>query len=121
MKKITLLLLFFVSITVLSQEKKTYDIGILTDIASPELTPLLEELKNEITSVVGEEGIIRFSDEHLLSNDLDLVKAAANYQELLNSDVDIFWHSVLLIMQSLPNKKNFPNPLYFSEQSMRIF
>ena len=53
MKKITLLLLFFISITVLSQEKKTYDIGILTDIASSELTPLLEELKNEITAVVG--------------------------------------------------------------------
>lgn len=110
MKKITLLLLFFVSISGFSQVKKTYVIGILTDITSPELTPLLEELKNEITSVVGEDGIIRFSDEYLLSNDLDLVKATANYQELLNSDVDIILAFGVINNAIITKQKEFPKP-----------
>lgn len=54
MKKITILLLLFCLIGAFSQVKKTYDIGILIDIALPELTPLFDDLKNEITAVVGD-------------------------------------------------------------------
>ncbi len=110
MKKITLLLLFFISITVLSQDKKTYNIGILTDTGSSELTPLLDELINEITAVVGEDAIIQFSDEHLLTNDLNLVKAEANYQVLLNSDVDIILAFGLINNKIITKKKVFPKP-----------
>jgi len=109
MKKITLLL-FFVSTTILSQEKISYDIGILTDIASTELTPLLDELKNEITAVVGEDAIIRFSDEHLLTNELNLVKAEANYQELLTSEVDIILAFGLINNAIITKQKVFPKP-----------
>ena len=110
MKKITLLLLFFVSITVLSQEKNTYDIGILTDLNLPELTPLLEELKNEITAVVGEDALIRFSDEHLLSNDLNLVKAEANYQSLVTSELDIILAFGLINNTIITKQTTFPKP-----------
>ncbi len=110
MKKITLLLLFFVSITVLSQEKKTYDIGILIDFNLPELTPLLEELKNEITAVVGEDALIRFPDEHLLSNDLNLVKAEANYQSLVTSEVDIILAFGLINNTVINKQTSFPKP-----------
>lgn len=110
MKKITLLLLFFVSITVLSQEKKTYDIGILIDFNLPELTPLLEELKNEITAVVGEDALIRFPDEHLLSNDLNLVKAEANYQSLVTSEVDIILAFGLINNTVINKQTTFPKP-----------
>ncbi len=120
MKKITLLLLFFVSITVLSQEKKTYDIGILTDFNLPEVTPLLEELKNEITAVVGEDALIRFSEEHLLSNELNLVKAEANYQSLVTSEVDIIL-AFGLINNTIITKQStfFPNQQYSSGRSMK--
>ena len=110
MKKITLLLLFFVSITVLSQEKKTYDIGILTDFNLPEVTPLLEELKNEITAVVGEDALIRFSEEHLLSNELNLVKAEANYQSLVTSEVDIILAFGLINNTVINKQTTFPKP-----------
>ncbi len=103
-------MLFFVSITVLSQEKKTYDIGILIDFNLPELTPLLEELKNEITAVVGEDALIRFPDEHLLSNDLNLVKAEANYQSLVTSEVDIILAFGLINNTVINKQTTFPKP-----------
>jgi len=110
MKKITLLLLFFVSIIASSQEKKTYDIGILIDFKSPELTPLLDELKTEITAVVGEDAIIRFADEHMLSNDLNLVKAEANYQSLLTSEIDIILAFGIINNAIINSQTTFPKP-----------
>ncbi|MBT8181039.1 MAG: TolC family protein, partial [Eudoraea sp.] len=110
MKKITLLLLFFISITASSQEKKTYDIGILVDYSLPELSPLLEELKNEITAVVGEDAIIRFSNEYILSNDLNLVKAEANYQSLVTSEVDIILAFGLMNNSVINKQTTFPKP-----------
>jgi outer membrane protein TolC len=110
MKKITLFLLFIVSITASSQEKKTYDIGILIDFKSLELTPLLDELKSEIIAVIGEDAKIRFSDEHMLSNDMDLVKAEANYQSLLTSEIDIIL-AFGIINNAIINKQSiFPKP-----------
>ena len=48
MKHFLLYLFLFGSLTIFSQQKEAYDIGILTDVNLPELLPLLEELKKEI-------------------------------------------------------------------------
>lgn len=110
MKKITLLLLFFISMAVYSQEKKAYDIGIITDLNLPELGPLLEELKNEITAVVGEDALIRFSDDHLLNNDLNLAKAEKNYHSLIDSEVDIILAFGVINNAVITKKTSFPKP-----------
>ncbi len=72
-----------------SQEKAVYKIGILTDMQQSELLPLVEELKNEITAVVGEDAVIQFPDALFLANDFNLDKARNNYEQLLASDADI--------------------------------
>lgn len=110
MKKIALLFLFFVAIAGFSQEKKTYEIGVLIDFALPEMMPLLDELKNEITAVVGEDAVIHFSDEYRLSNDLNLEKAEVNYQTLLNAEVDIILAFGVINNTIITKKKVFPKP-----------
>ena len=72
-----------------SQGKKDYEIGILLDNQTPELAPLLQELQNEIKSVVGADANINFSGKNILTNYYDLQKAEANYNTLINNETDI--------------------------------
>lgn len=90
--KIFIVLLAFManlSPTQAQKDKKTYKIGILVDRITTELSPLIDKLKNEVKSVVGEDAIIEFPNDALLVNDFDLERAKGNYNELLTSDVDI--------------------------------
>ena len=83
---IAVMLIFFNGI---AQDKKTYTIGILVDRVNPELSPLLDKLKNEVKAVVGEDANIVFPNDALLVNNFDLEKARSNYNQLLDSDIDI--------------------------------
>ena len=93
------------------QEKQVYNIGILNDIRTPELEPLLVELMEEITNVVGEDAIISFSDEHMLSNNFDLETARQEYQQLLNSEVDIIIAFGLVNNALMLEQESFPKPV----------
>ncbi|MEL6918417.1 MAG: hypothetical protein AAFO99_11880, partial [Bacteroidota bacterium] len=89
MKRPTILLLFFFSLLAFSQEKKSYEIGILIDEQTEELSPLLNKLKEEIKAVVGEDANVSFPDEHILINGYDLETARNNYLTLEQNSSDI--------------------------------
>lgn len=110
MRKFVLACLLAVPFIVLSQEKKTYNIGILVDLEQPELIPILEELQNEISDVVGEDAIIRYPEGSLLSNGFDLEKAANNYQTLLASEVDIILAFGIVNNELIIKQESFPKP-----------
>jgi len=84
------LMVFMASVSeALAQDKKTYEIGILVDRTNAEFSLLIDKLKNEVKSVVGEDAIIEFPTDALLVNDFDLERARSNYNQLVASDVDI--------------------------------
>ena len=110
MKKLLLSVFLIIPLMIFGQEKPVYNIGILTDINNPELIPLLNELKEEITNVVGEDAIIRFPDEYLLANNLDPETAREEYQKLLDSDVDIILAFGLVNNALMLEQESFPKP-----------
>ena len=88
--KIILLLLLFSSFIGRAQEQEDYTIAILGDKLIPETDQILDQLKDEIKSVVGQSANIVFKDSFILLNDLNLEKAKSNYENMLNSkDVDL--------------------------------
>lgn len=110
MRKISLIFLLVIPFIVLAQEKKTYNIGILVDRIQPELMPIIEELRNEISDVVGEDADIQFPDEYFLSNDLNLQRAQTNYEQLLSSDADIILAFGLVNNKVMIYQDSFPKP-----------
>lgn len=102
--------LLFMPIMILAQNKPTYDIGILIDIELAELAPILEELQDEISAVVGEDAIIRYPEGSLLSNDFNLEKAAANYEALVQSEVDIILAFGIINNKYIATKTTFSKP-----------
>ncbi len=89
MKKLLFILVLFNSFLLVSQEKKTYNIGILLDHKTLELEPILLKLEKQVKAVVGEDATIVFSRKRIVSNNFNLAKARANYQEMLSNDTDI--------------------------------
>lgn len=89
MKRLFLFLLFLSISFSYAQKKKNYNIGILLDNATIELEPLLQKLKNQIKTVVGQDAIITFPTNSLLVNNYNLEKATQNYNTLLNNATDI--------------------------------
>ena len=110
MKNFLLYLFLLGSLHIFSQQKETYDIGILTDVNLPKLLPLLENLKNEITAVVGEDAVIRFPEEFLLTSDFDITRAQANYESLVNSEADIILAFGAINGKIIAEKKVFTKP-----------
>ena len=110
MRKTILICLLVIPFIVLAQEKKTYNIGILVDRIQPELIHILEELRNEISDVVGEDADIQFPAEYFLSNDLNLQRAQTNYEQLLNSDADIILAFGLVNNAVMIGQDSFPKP-----------
>ena len=70
-------------------QKPSYNIGILLDNRSTKLEPLILELENQIRGVVGEDAIIHFPENSILTNDFNKQKAAENYNKLINGTTDI--------------------------------
>ncbi len=88
-KKMLLFALFCFSTVALPQPTKEYSIGMLIDVNVPELRPLLIKMQEEIRAVVGEDAVLRFPDNGILTNEYNLQRAEKNYQDMLNSDIDI--------------------------------
>ena len=89
MKKLPLILCLLVFSFSYSQKKKNFNIGVLIDLKTDELQPIMATLQREVKAVVGEDAVINFPQHSLLSNDFNLQKATQNYQALLDNDTDI--------------------------------
>jgi outer membrane protein len=86
----SLLLAFCLIFTTISFcQTKQIKIGFLLDKNSIEIEGLLEELSNEISSVVGEDAILEFPDSSMLVNNFDSKIALSNYNTLLQNATDI--------------------------------
>ena len=110
MKKLLLFFILLAPLMIFGQEKQVYKIGILTDVFQPDLVPLIDELKHDISAVVGEDAIIEFPDEYFLPNDLNLEKAKENYAQLLGSDADIIIAFGLVNNAVMIGQESFPKP-----------
>lgn len=107
MKKI-LPFLFFVLIFNLSYAQ-TITIGLLTDKNTPEIQPLLEQLKTEISAVLGQGQIINFNKP--LENNYSLEKAKTNYRSLVdNNGVDIILSLGVLDNIAIYQYKTYAKP-----------
>ncbi len=80
-------LIFFVALFLQLSYSQNINIGLLTDSDTPEVQPLLEQLKTEIRAVLGQDKTVDF--QKVLSNNFSLKKAKENYQSLVNGDADI--------------------------------
>ena len=101
--KITLIV-FLLSFSAHAQ-KRTYEIGFLFDELTPEVLPLLNQLKKEISTVVGEDANISFSSRNQYETKFNYQNAKKSYSKLV-SDVDIIisfgvYNSVLINEQSV--------------------
>lgn len=110
MKKYLLLVSLMVVTVAFSQTKKNYNIGLLVDSKSEESSKLLSRLKDEVKAVVGEDATISFSEPNVLINDFSLEKATANYNTLLNGDVDIILAFGLVNNTVISKLKTYPKP-----------
>lgn len=84
-------------------------IGFLTDKNSPELQPLLEQLKTEIRAVIGSSNTVNFKE--VLTNNYNLEKAKTNYQALVNSDADIIIAFGVIDNIVLFQEETYPKPV----------
>lgn len=89
MKKYLSILICLHSTIILSQTKRTYNIGVLIDFQTEELAPIFDKLETQVRSVVGEDAVIIFQDDYVLVNNFNLKKAEENYKQLLSNDTDI--------------------------------
>ena len=89
MIKLLLAVLLFLSTFAVPQPAKEYSIGMLIDVNVPELRPLLVRMQEEIRAVVGEDAVLRFPENSILTNEYNLERAEKNYQDMLASDIDI--------------------------------
>lgn len=89
MRQLVIATLLLLSFSVSNGQKKTYNVGFLLDNTTSEVENLLDELEKEITAVVGEDAIVRFSSKNRLTNNFNRSKAKQNYESYLKGDVDI--------------------------------
>ena len=91
-----------------AQTKKSVTIGILADETSVENAPLLEQLQQEITAVLGQNASVTFKEP--LENLYDLRKAKANYSALESSDADIILSFGVINNIALYQQQSFQKP-----------
>ncbi|PNQ72272.1 hypothetical protein C1T31_13195 [Hanstruepera neustonica] len=101
-------LLFFIGLSVFSQEK-VFELGYLLDSKNEEIDALIDELETEIKAVVGEDAIIKFDRATRLVNHFDAAMALQNYQQLL-SEVDIIVAFGNINNAVISQIENYPKP-----------
>ena len=110
MKKYLLGFCLLLQFTLFSQTKETYQIGILLDFRTTEIEPLLKVMQDQIIAVVGEDAIIVFSEQDILVNIYDTTTAKAQYDQLIQSDVDIIIAFGAINNEIFSNIENFEKP-----------
>jgi len=112
MKRILIfLLLVSISIVLHSQEKRTYNIGILLDNSSVEIEKIIKDLQSEIIAVVGEDAIVKFAPQNVLENNFSFEKANQNYEQLINNDTDIILVTGIINNQIIAKQKSLKKPV----------
>ncbi len=111
LKMKTRLFVVFLAISFISfsQNSKRVTIGILADEASAENEPLLKQLQNEITAVVGQDATLVFRDP--IENGFDLEKAKSNYLALASSEVDLILAFGVINNIALYQQKSYAKPV----------
>jgi outer membrane protein TolC/ABC-type uncharacterized transport system substrate-binding protein len=95
-----------------AQQRSVYTIGILSDIYSPDMESLRQQLKDTIIAVVGQTAAIRFDERFILSGPPELKKIEDNYNDYLqNPDIDIILAFGPVNNYLLMQKKEFPKPV----------
>lgn len=108
--KRSLALLFILIATSSSfAQKKTIDIGILLDKRTLKIDSLLHQMKWQISAVVGEDAVIRFPNEYLLTNEFSSEKALINYRDL-TAKTDLILAFGLVNANVLGDLDTFDNP-----------
>ncbi len=108
MKKI--LFLFFIGSSIaFSQASRTIHVGMLIDRNSRETVPVFETLKKEISAVMGPDVNVVFKEPK--ENNYDVVKATANYKELLADNSDIILSFGVINTIGLNKETKYPKPL----------
>ncbi|MEM6318576.1 MAG: TolC family protein [Bacteroidota bacterium] len=110
MRKPYLLLVFIFVVLSLSAQKETYSIGMLLDSQTEEIAPILEQLRVQITTVVGEDATIVFEDKNVLVNNFDLETARSHYNQLVAGSTDIILAFGVVNSVVITEQANFPKP-----------
>jgi outer membrane protein len=106
---IPIILLFGLSFT-LHAQKDSYNIGVLMEMMNPEVATIMEQAREQIKVVVGEDADIYFPPESTLFSDFDLQKAAQNYQQLLDNNTDIILAFGPLNNIVVSRQSSYPKP-----------
>lgn len=114
-----LLVLCFVTLWCFGQTQKTVYVGILLDKHLEELTPYLDQLKNNIQAVVGEDAHIVFQDQDILANDFSITQAKANYNSLLENNTDIILSFGVFSNLILAEQTKFEKPTFMLGSSIQ--
>jgi outer membrane protein len=110
MKKTTVLILLACLSLQLNAQKKKLSIGMLLDYHTPIADSLLTQLKQEISSVIGEDADMLFPKQYTLINDYNYEKATTNYQQLLAEPVDIIIVLGTIGELTVQKQSNFKKP-----------
>ncbi|WP_282043613.1 TolC family protein [Winogradskyella flava] len=103
-----ILFLLLVGLVISIQAQNNVTIGILSDESTPQTKPLLEQLKDQITAVIGQNTTIAFKD--VLVNNYDTALAKSNYQQLINGDADIILSFGVINNIVLYTESSYPKP-----------
>jgi outer membrane protein TolC len=101
------IILLFISVIGIAQ-KQNITIGILHDVNPQNSKPLFEQLKKEITDLVGADHNIQFKDA--LINNYNLSTAVKNYETLIESETDIILAFGVVNSIMLYQQKSYPKP-----------
>ena len=110
MRQILLVLIFLLSINNSNGQKSTVNVGFLLDNTTSEINFLLDELEKEIIAVVGEDAIISFSKSDRLVNNFNENKAQDNYNNYINSNIDIIIAFGIVNNAILYRRQQYPKP-----------
>ncbi len=110
MRQILFVLIILLSITNSNGQKSTVNVGFLLDNTNSEINFLLDELEKEIIAVVGEDAIISFSKSDRLVNNFNENTAQDNYNNYINSDIDIIIAFGIVNNAILYRRQQYPKP-----------
>lgn len=110
MKKLLLVLVCLMTITLSVAQKPNYNIGILLDQRTEKVEPIFAQLQEQIKAVVGEDANILFPAESVLVNNFDLEAAERNYRQLLENKTDIILAFGAVNNQVISTQSSYPKP-----------
>ncbi len=94
----------------LAQQVDTVDVGILVDQIRVEDEPRVTQLMAEVQAVVGADAVVRFNRANILEHSFDVTVAEAQYQQLVDSSVDLVLAFGPVTARAVGGRETFPIP-----------